>query len=188
MYYLWNLVMPCITLLCVGMFAHILPANGERLNVSMTTLLAFLVFLLMVPGILPPQGDVLSSIALFFGMSSVLLAFSTATTFVTIFILNQGELGVALKPWQRFLSKAFGFFFLSRWLDFIGRFRAAEEPTVAASGQRVREFDPSGTQTFDPKASNVQLEWKAFEEGFDRFCWVLFVLGCLANMIIFFIV
>lgn len=38
MYYLWNLVLSCIALLCIGIVVHLLDAKGERLQVSITTL------------------------------------------------------------------------------------------------------------------------------------------------------
>lgn len=184
MYYVWNLVVPCITLLCIGIIAHFLEPNGERLNVCITTLLAFIVFLLMVPEILPPQADSVSRIALLFGLSIVLLGYSTLTTVITIYLMNQSEIGTPFKPWQRCVFTVFSKCHLLLCPKIFSRVRR-----MSCKEQQGRDevMDLSSETGQHDTKFLIKLEWLAFAAGFDRFCWLLFVLGCVVNLLIFFL-
>lgn len=198
MYYLWNLVLPCITLLCIGIGTHLLDAKAERLDVMMTTLLAFTVFLLMIPDILPPQSDSVSRIAFFFGFSVLLLGFSTISTMITIYIIDQSDLGTELRPCQRVVLQIICK--ISSCLCLKGERDMLQQTKRVTHGEEVSEQDRwEKSEKNEDSAAHMgfksseasekalaKLEWMMLASGFDRLTWILFAAGCVTNIFILF--
>ena len=58
LYYLVNLVLPCVLLLCVGLMAFCLSADsGKKIELTTTILLTMMLFQIMVADKLPPTAD-----------------------------------------------------------------------------------------------------------------------------------
>lgn len=79
-HYLWYLLLPSCSLLFLGAVAFCLPANGDRLAFNASTLVAFTVFLLLIPSHLPSQTNQLPIMGVFLGICVVLLTGSTCCT------------------------------------------------------------------------------------------------------------
>ena len=57
MYYLFNLVLPCVFITATTVLVFYLPPDsGEKVSLGVTVLLALTVFLLMVAEAMPPQS------------------------------------------------------------------------------------------------------------------------------------
>ena len=57
LYYLFNLMLPCIFITSTAMLVFYLPPeSGEKVNMGVTVLLALTVFLLLVAESMPPQS------------------------------------------------------------------------------------------------------------------------------------
>lgn len=58
LYYLYNLIIPCIFVLaCAVLVFYLPPESGEKVSLGVTVLLALTVFLLLVADIMPPQSN-----------------------------------------------------------------------------------------------------------------------------------
>ena len=58
LYYLYNLILPCVLLTFCGVLVFMLPPDsGEKVSMSMTMLLSSSVFLLMIAESMPVQSD-----------------------------------------------------------------------------------------------------------------------------------
>ncbi len=58
LYYLFNLVLPCVFITATTILVFYLPPDsGEKVSLGVTVLLALTVFLLMVAETMPPQSE-----------------------------------------------------------------------------------------------------------------------------------
>ena len=59
LFYIYNLVVPCVLLIFIGSLVFILPPeSGEKVSLAMTVLLAMTVFMLVVMENIPPTSEV----------------------------------------------------------------------------------------------------------------------------------
>ena len=59
MYYVVNIIMPCVFITICGLFVFLLPPDsGEKVSLAVTILLSSTVFLLYVADSMPPQSSV----------------------------------------------------------------------------------------------------------------------------------
>ena len=57
-FYLFNMILPCVLTLLVSFLAFLVPMNsGEKISISITTLLSICVLLLVISDQLPPRSD-----------------------------------------------------------------------------------------------------------------------------------
>ena len=55
LFYVFNMILPCVIILCVAFLAFLVPVNsGEKMSISITTLLSIVVLLLVISTDLPP--------------------------------------------------------------------------------------------------------------------------------------
>ena len=86
LFYLNNLVVPCILITLASLFTFILPPNtGERVTLVITTLLSLTVFMLMIAENTPTNSDVTPMIAKFFMASMMEIGLALV---ITCLILN----------------------------------------------------------------------------------------------------
>ncbi|XP_064634048.1 neuronal acetylcholine receptor subunit alpha-10-like isoform X2 [Lineus longissimus] len=111
LYYVYNLMVPCVCLLGTAMTGFLLPPeSGEKLSLGVTILLSLTVFLLLVAEITPTQSEVIPLLGQFFGISIMLQTFSTAMNVVVINVHCRGGHNIDVPPWLR----VFAFVFLAR--------------------------------------------------------------------------
>ncbi len=59
MYYVFNLVMPCVLISGITVLGFVLPSDsGEKVSLGITVLLSLTVFLLLIAESMPPSSDV----------------------------------------------------------------------------------------------------------------------------------
>lgn len=182
-YYLWNLVVPCMGLLLIGIVANFLPPDGERLTLTSTTLLAFTVFLQMVPSILPPQSDSIPAIAQLFGFSVILLTFSTATTIIVIGVKRRGEKHVGAGPWVRCLLLkpivTLGLRARSRLVQKLVRMWSI---SARKSTHGHEDLGETPSSVSEEKFEIWRVEWAVIAMGLDLVCLMAFLIGCVFNI------
>ncbi|XP_064595847.1 neuronal acetylcholine receptor subunit alpha-10-like [Liolophura sinensis] len=101
-FYLFNLALPCFLITCVNLLSFLLPVeSGEKIALSITTLLTVVLFLRMIADSIPPQGNVIPIIQWYFGGCMVLLCLSTAVAILVYRIHFKGEYGTPFPVWAR---------------------------------------------------------------------------------------
>ncbi|XP_064619904.1 neuronal acetylcholine receptor subunit alpha-10-like [Lineus longissimus] len=94
LFYVYNLVMPCIFIMGVAILVFYLPPeSGEKVSLGVTVLLAMTVFLLLIAESMPPTSEVVPVIGKFFGAAIFLLSLSTTLTVVVLNLHFNGEHG-----------------------------------------------------------------------------------------------
>ncbi len=94
LYYQFTLILPSICITFTTCLVFYLPVDsGEKCALSVTTLLAMTVFLLMVAESMPPQSDSVPLIEAYFGATIIILALVTSFTVVIINVHHRGKLG-----------------------------------------------------------------------------------------------
>lgn len=183
-YYLWNLVVPCMGLLLIGIIANFLPPDGERLTLTSTTLLAFTVFLQMVPSILPPQSDSIPAIAQLFGFSVILLTFSTATTIVVIGIKRRGEKHVGAGPWVRcLLLRPIVILGLRTKSKLVQKLVSMWSASARKNSHVNDELGEGSVATCSDERFEIwRVEWAVMAMGVDILCLIAFLIGCVFNI------
>ncbi|XP_046373238.2 neuronal acetylcholine receptor subunit alpha-10-like [Haliotis rufescens] len=103
-YYVVNLLFPCILISAVGILGFLLPPDaGEKVSLEITVLLSLSVFMLVVSDTLPPTSETFPFIGIYFCLSLMLV---TISTILTVFVLNvhfKGQHGIAVPRWVRSL-------------------------------------------------------------------------------------
>ncbi|CAH1790357.1 unnamed protein product [Owenia fusiformis] len=95
MFYIFNLMLPCVLLMGVAMLVFYLPSeSGEKVSLAVTLLLSMTVFLLVIAENMPPTSDVIPLIGQFFGATIVILGLSTVLTVIQLNIHFNGEHGL----------------------------------------------------------------------------------------------
>ena len=86
MYYVVNIVMPCIFISTCGLFVFLLPPDhGEKVTLTVTVLLSSTFFLLFVADTMPPQSSVVPILSRYQTSMVILLVMSMHTS---IFAFN----------------------------------------------------------------------------------------------------
>lgn len=85
LYYVFNIIIPCIILMCLVLFSFFLPPDsGERITIVVTILLAFTVILQMLNQSMPRNSDCAPVLLVFY---VVIMAESTFSLFTTCLVL-----------------------------------------------------------------------------------------------------
>ncbi|XP_072849460.2 neuronal acetylcholine receptor subunit alpha-10 [Pogona vitticeps] len=101
-FYVFNLLLPCIMISSLAPLGFYLPADsGEKVSLGVTVLLALTVFQLMVAESMPPSENV-PLIGKYYIATMTMI---TASTALTIFIMNIHHCGPAAKPVPRWAKK-----------------------------------------------------------------------------------
>ncbi|XP_060556811.1 ligand-gated ion channel 4-like [Ruditapes philippinarum] len=95
LFYLFNMVMPCILITIVALLGFYMPPeSGEKVSMGITTLLSIVVFLMIVAESMPPTSDVVPLIGLYYGVTIAIVSSATAMTVLTLNIHHKGARGI----------------------------------------------------------------------------------------------
>ncbi|CAH1252053.1 neuronal acetylcholine receptor subunit alpha-10-like isoform X2 [Branchiostoma lanceolatum] len=105
LYYNYYVMAPNVLLAVLALLGFFLPPDsGEKLSLSITLLLALMVFMQLVTDTLPPLSTSIPAISVFFGAIIVLVGLSSA---LTIFILTLHFRGPYVRPVPKWLRTIF---------------------------------------------------------------------------------
>ena len=105
LFYLNNLVVPCILITLASLFTFILPPNtGERVTLVITTLLSLTVFMLMIAENTPTNSDVTPMIAKFFLASMIEIGLALVITCLILNVYHSTRHSLALPHFIRVLT------------------------------------------------------------------------------------
>lgn len=105
LFYLNNLVVPCILITLASLFTFILPPNtGERVTLVITTLLSLTVFMLMIAENTPTNSDVTPMIAKFFIASMMEIGLALVITCLILNVYHSTRHSLALPHFIRVLT------------------------------------------------------------------------------------
>ncbi|XP_072023690.1 neuronal acetylcholine receptor subunit alpha-9-like isoform X1 [Amphiura filiformis] len=95
MYYVFNLVMPCVLISGITVLGFVLPSDsGEKVSLGITVLLSLTVFLLLIAESMPPSSDV-PVIGQYYAGTMLLVSISIM---LTVIVLNLHHRGPQCKP------------------------------------------------------------------------------------------
>ncbi|KAK7501654.1 hypothetical protein BaRGS_00007085, partial [Batillaria attramentaria] len=118
MFYILNLLFPCILITTVAMLGFMLPPEaGEKISLEITVLLSLAVFLLVVSETLPPTSETFPYIGVYFACAMLLVSLSTV---LTVLVLNIHH--TEYKPLPRWMRCVF--------LDNLARFVCFNDVSV----------------------------------------------------------
>uniref|UniRef100_K7GF04 Cholinergic receptor nicotinic alpha 10 subunit n=1 Tax=Pelodiscus sinensis TaxID=13735 RepID=K7GF04_PELSI len=101
-FYIFNLLLPCVMISFLAPLGFYLPADsGEKVSLGVTVLLALTVFQLLVAESMPPSENV-PLIGKYYIATMTMI---TASTALTIFIMNVHHCGPGAKPVPRWAKK-----------------------------------------------------------------------------------
>ena len=103
LYYVWNVITPCLLLIATILFGFFLPPeSGERVSLSITLLLAFVVFLQLISTSLPRNYDSVPILTIFYIAIMTESALSFVATCIVLCAHSRSEKGVVTMPnWIR---------------------------------------------------------------------------------------
>ncbi|XP_013380809.1 neuronal acetylcholine receptor subunit alpha-9 [Lingula anatina] len=108
LYYLYNLILPCIVVLSMTAVSFYLPVeSGEKVSFGVTAVLAMMVFLQLVSDLTPTQSEVVPVLSMYLGIVLLLLCISTMSSIVVSNIHFSGERGHEMPNWMRKLVLGF---------------------------------------------------------------------------------
>jgi hypothetical protein len=94
LYYLFNMVFPCLLITLVAFFGFYLPPGStEKVSIGITTLLSITVFLMMVAESMPPTSEQLPLLSIYYAVTIGIVSCSTAMAVITLNINNKGYSG-----------------------------------------------------------------------------------------------
>ncbi|XP_033637061.1 neuronal acetylcholine receptor subunit alpha-10-like [Asterias rubens] len=104
MYYVFNLVMPCVMVSGITILGFVLPADsGEKVSLGITVLLSLTVFLLLIAESMPPSSTV-PVIGQYYAATMLLVSISIM---LTVIILNLHHRGPVCRPVPRWMRRLF---------------------------------------------------------------------------------
>lgn len=102
LFYIFNLVIPCIMILSVTCVSFLLPVDsGEKVSLGVSLMLALTVFLLITADNTPAQSEVIPMLGLYFALTIGLLTVSSAMSVVVTNIHFAGNFGTRPPRWVR---------------------------------------------------------------------------------------
>lgn len=101
MFYVFNLILPCLLINGISLLAFYVPSeSGEKITLSINTLLSLTVFLMLVKDSLPHSQQT-PLISVYYGITICLVAFATAFSVLTLNVHYKGNRGSELPPSMR---------------------------------------------------------------------------------------
>ena len=105
LFYINNLIVPCILITLASLFTFILPPNtGERVTLVITTLLSLTVFMLMIAENTPTNSDVTPMIAKFFMASMMEIGLALVITCLILNVYHSTRHSLRLPHFVRVLA------------------------------------------------------------------------------------
>ncbi|XP_077155036.1 neuronal acetylcholine receptor subunit alpha-10 [Ranitomeya variabilis] len=177
-FYIFNLLLPCVMISFLAPLGFYLPADsGEKVSLGVTVLLALTVFQLLVAESMPPSENV-PLIGKYYIATMTMI---TASTALTIFIMNIHHCGPEAKPVPKWAKKLFlqymsRIFFVYEVGESCSRPTSEDEkpPKVHVMNRDAKRDDPAaklqnwqeGTHKKDT-AMKEDLDWKP-ENGAEK--------------------
>eukprot|EP00105_Crassostrea_gigas_P000414 XP_011412229.1 PREDICTED: neuronal acetylcholine receptor subunit alpha-10 [Crassostrea gigas] len=107
LFYLMNLVFPCMLISTVACLGFILPPDsGEKVSLEITVLLSLAVFLMVVSETMPPSSETFPYIGVYFTCAMLLVSMSCL---MTVVVLNLHFKGSSGKKVPLYLKRVFSF-------------------------------------------------------------------------------
>nr|DBA32193.1 TPA: hypothetical protein GDO54_000003 [Pyxicephalus adspersus] len=164
-FYIFNLLLPCVMISFLAPLGFYLPADsGEKVSLGVTVLLALTVFQLLVAESMPPSENV-PLIGKYYIATMTMI---TASTALTIFIMNIHHCGPEAKPVPKW-AKKFILQYMSRifFVYEVGESckRPQTEPERLPKGQvingKAKYEDPTAGQKSSPmsKMEKEEMDW-----------------------------
>uniref|UniRef100_A0A452GJG6 Cholinergic receptor nicotinic alpha 10 subunit n=1 Tax=Gopherus agassizii TaxID=38772 RepID=A0A452GJG6_9SAUR len=202
-FYIFNLLLPCIMISFLAPLGFYLPADsGEKVSLGVTVLLALTVFQLLVAESMPPSENV-PLIGKYYIATMTMI---TASTALTIFIMNIHHCGPGAKPVPKW-AKKFILQYMARLFFVYEVGESCKSPKRSASGQQdwketgtlcvktpclchhnslLRNVEYIANCFRDQKAAQKQSgEWKKVAKVMDRiFMWIFFIMVFFMSMLI----
>ncbi|XP_061188673.1 neuronal acetylcholine receptor subunit alpha-10-like [Saccostrea echinata] len=102
LFYLMNLVFPCVLISTVACLGFILPPDsGEKVSLEITVLLSLAVFLMVVSETMPPSSETFPYIGAYFTCAMLLVSMSCLMTVVVLNLHFKGGHGKKVPPYLR---------------------------------------------------------------------------------------
>ncbi|XP_077323946.1 neuronal acetylcholine receptor subunit alpha-10-like [Lithobates pipiens] len=170
-FYIFNLLLPCVMISFLAPLGFYLPADsGEKVSLGVTVLLALTVFQLLVAESMPPSENV-PLIGKYYIATMTMI---TASTALTIFIMNIHHCGPEAKPVPKW-AKKFILQYMSRIFFVYEVGESCKRPPTeperppqgqAMNGQAKREEPPAVLKSGPDSTSNA----KTVKEEMDWGC------------------
>jgi hypothetical protein len=97
LYYVFNMIFPCLLITLVAFLGFLLPPDSiEKVGTGITTLLSLTVFLMLVAESLPPTSEQLPLLGIYYFITISIVSFSTFMAVITLNINNKGLRGKRL--------------------------------------------------------------------------------------------
>ncbi|CAM4338503.1 neuronal acetylcholine receptor subunit alpha-10 [Caretta caretta] len=159
-FYIFNLLLPCIMISFLAPLGFYLPADsGEKVSLGVTVLLALTVFQLLVAESMPPSENV-PLIGKYYIATMTMI---TASTALTIFIMNIHHCGPGAKPVPRWAKK-----FILQYMAQL--FFVYEVGESCKSPKRQLGHRPT-VQVVSGRAAKEEQKAQTREENSDATCW-----------------
>lgn len=101
MYYVFNLIVPCIIVSIIAIFVFVLPPDaGEKIGLGITVLLTITMFLLLVADKLPQTSFHIPIISIYFACIIFMSSVSVMCTVLVLYCHHTGG-DVPMHPWVR---------------------------------------------------------------------------------------
>ncbi|XP_040278610.1 neuronal acetylcholine receptor subunit alpha-10 isoform X2 [Bufo bufo] len=144
-FYIFNLLLPCVMISFLAPLGFYLPADsGEKVSLGVTVLLALTVFQLLVAESMPPSENV-PLIGKYYIATMTMI---TASTALTIFIMNIHHCGPEAKPVPKWAKKFIlqymsRIFFVYEVGESCKRPKPEKPPTVQVMNGQAKREDPT---------------------------------------------
>ncbi|XP_071953127.1 neuronal acetylcholine receptor subunit alpha-10-like [Antedon mediterranea] len=101
MYYVFNLVLPCILISSTTVLCFLLPVDsGEKISLTITVLLSLTVFLLLIAESMPPSSEV-PIIGKYYAATMLLVSISMAMTIIVLNLHYRGPMYSRVPKWAK---------------------------------------------------------------------------------------
>uniref|UniRef100_A0A8C6WTC0 Cholinergic receptor, nicotinic, alpha 10a n=1 Tax=Neogobius melanostomus TaxID=47308 RepID=A0A8C6WTC0_9GOBI len=202
-FYVFNLLIPCVMISFLAPLGFYLPADsGEKVSLGVTVMLALTVFQLLVAEIMPPSENV-PLIGKYYIATMTMI---TASTALTIFIMNIHHCGPDAKPVPKWAKKVILQYLAHMCFVYeVGENCMSPPPPdkqgnppiktnnnwvycsgQCAENQLLRNIEYMANCYRDQRATQRRIgEWKKVAKVLDRFfMWLFFIMVFLMSLLI----
>lgn len=167
LFYLMNLVFPCMLISTVACLGFILPPDsGEKVSLEITVLLSLAVFLMVVSETMPPSSETFPYIGVYFTCAMLLVSMSCLMTVVVLNLHFKGSSGKKVPPYLRRI-----FSFLATIVCFKIRINDATEHKSTLKERKVTHHDNKAFEHTNGNALDASRHEKInmfFRNGFHH--------------------
>ncbi|XP_028513701.1 neuronal acetylcholine receptor subunit alpha-3-like, partial [Exaiptasia diaphana] len=173
-YHVMYLIVPCVIISLLSLLSFVLPPDcGERVGLSITTLLAMSVYLLIMSEIIPETSDFVPRLGVYYITVMVLVAASLAATTITLRCHYNRN-----KP-PKFLKKLFGCKKRHRRVSssvVMEDLTSCDANNVNSDVIKSQEKEKSRTEDLEKLREEWRESWIDIAAGLDKFFFAGFVI------------